>query len=56
MSGYRTGDTYSAWTQDVVRLIDEAFQRGASTVEIRNDVWHVTVEWPAPGVSEVVGS
>jgi hypothetical protein len=43
---YKRDDTYSGTTQDVIRLIHEAEQRGVARVEIRHKDWHVIVEWP----------
>jgi hypothetical protein len=43
---YRRSDTYSGPTQDVIRMIHEAYVRGAISVEITHDKWHVIVEWP----------
>lgn len=44
---YTHDDTYSGWTQDVIRLMHEAHTRGATHVEIRHKEWTVIVDWPA---------
>lgn len=43
---YKLNDTYSGYTQDVIRLIHEAYERGATRIDIHHEMWNVTVEWP----------
>lgn len=38
---YKRDDTYSGWTQDIIRMVDELHQRGYGTIRIQKDGWTI---------------
>lgn len=45
---YRQGDTYSGWTQDIIRVAQELRLMGATSVAIEKDGWQVRADFDSP--------